>query len=198
MEQNDFNISTVNWDSVKSGINNCVNKIRAQDGYDKNIFQVIDNKTKETLSQEAKESYELIEHFRNQEDQILKLNKEIYKDCLSKRLGDGLFLCANKRFNSFDKDMAQITADAFRRSSNNSKHFFSKEFKDIFCKRRLDFNQTYDSEETVNGLKELLHMIQEQSDQYLEQDLKIAAYHANTFIEIIKNLISEHESGEQL
>lgn len=192
MQQNNFIILQVDWNKVKIGINSCIAELKAQDGFDRSSFQIIDKKT--NLSKEATEAYEIIENFRNQDEQIYIFNKTLYIDCLSKRLGDGLYLCDKKRFNVFDEEMAKVTAYAFEKSSNSSKRRFSVEFEELFSKKYLSSELTYDSNQTVKGLEKLSLIIKQQREKYIAQNHQIALYHTNIFLETIRELILEHKS----
>ena len=129
---------------------------------------------------------------------VLKMDREdhiVHVNLMKKEPLNALAQTQNKRFDMFDVEMAEVTADGFEKVTNAEKSSFVDYFK-----RMWQVNicaQDYNIKLSEDGFQTLKRRILQILDKCRVESLTISEVHANSFLEVINNLIVEQKQKLQ-
>ena len=113
-------------------------------------------------------------------------NKKLYLDEIRANSSAGFSIVQNKRFNSFDEEMAEVTAQAFYIDDNMQKSYYADIFKGMWT---TNFRDIDDVTESIKGFNKLIDLLNEHLQEYKEKNKTFSALHTKNFIKIINEII---------
>lgn len=184
----------VDWVKLKAGIEKKTYEMVENGEEDTRSRQYISEESLKDFSEEEKKSYHIISEFRNGDMLLFARNRSNYIEMMKSDYDMAFAKLSNKRFRSFDTEMAEVTAQMFSTCMNAQKIDFIREFRRMWdsCPQ----SQDTDLCETLEGIRNLANSLQIEKEK-LDIKKKIAAGHYDRFIkflqEIKKELISAIE-----
>ena len=106
---------------------------------------------------------------------------------------DAFRICQNKRFNSFTNEMADVTAEAFDKTSNQGKAFFPGYLGGFLASiiRSADFRENDDINK-ADGLERLNGLLKDIKKKYVEDPF--AKKNTEMLIKTVKSIMEEYEN----
>ncbi len=116
-------------------------------------------------------------------------NRKMYNEAMKKDSLSAFLEIQNKRFDVFDEEMANITAEAFEKANNGEKSHFSGYFKEMWQSNIM--SQDINIKECIIGFEKLLILLVNQNDELRKSNKSFAILHTDTFIKVVKELIEK-------
>ncbi len=123
------------------------------------------------------------------------IHKALYLNLMKQEPLSALAQTQNKRFDMFDVEMAEATADGFEKVTNAEKSSFVDYFKRMWQVNIC--TQDYKIKLPEEGFQTLKRRILQILDKCRVESLPISEAHANSFLEVIDNLIVEQRQKLQ-
>ena len=140
-------------------------------------------------------AYKIINDFLSSNTLMFEKNKALYVNLMKKEPLNALAQTQNKRFDMFDVEMAEATADGFEKVTNAEKSSFVDYFKRMWQVNIC--TQDYKIKLPEEGFQTLKRRILQILDKCRVESLPISEAHANSFLEVIDNLIVEQKQKLQ-
>ena len=140
-------------------------------------------------------AYKIINDFLSSNTLMFEKNKALYVNLMKKKPLNALAQTQNKRFDMFDVEMAEATADGFEKVTNAEKSSFVDYFKRMWQVNIC--TQDYKIKLPEEGFQTLKRRILQILDKCRVESLPISEAHANSFLEVIDNLIVEQKQKLQ-
>lgn len=156
---------------------------------------LIGDDSKDLFLPEEWNAYKIINDFLNSNTLMFEKNKALYLNLMKQEPLSALAQTQNKRFDMFDVEMAMVTADRFEKATNAEKSSFIDYFKRMWQVNIC--TQDYKIRLPENGFQTLKRRIIEFLDKCRAESLPISEAHANSFLEVIDNLIDEQKQKLQ-
>lgn len=187
-------LPVIDWSKICEGIHKKINTMIQTGEEQPHHRMIIGIDNKELFLPEEWESYKIIDEFLNENTLMFEKNKALYINLIKTEPLNALVQAQNKRFDIFDVEMAEATADGFETASNAEK----SEFIDYF-RRMWQVNicaQDYKIQLPEDGFQRLRQRVLQFLGKCKLESLPIAEAHANSFLEVIDNLIDEQKQEE--
>lgn len=186
----DINIPTIDWDKVQLGVEIKIDELLQSHEGPSDYNVVIGDESKNDYTDSQWKVYETIEKYRNGQLQLFENNRNLYIELMNEDPYIAYEEIINKRLDCFSDRMAEVTLNAFKKSSNADKNDMPFNTKDII--RYMMSYSEFKGEQTETALNALKCGLK----SYLEQHCSfnknsIAAAHANRFIQTIDILLAE-------
>ena len=181
--------TAIEWNKVRQGINCCIKQLVELLPEGQQLHSIIGIEDKENFTDDEWKTYEIIDNFKNGNTLMFSKNRKLYIEGMKKDSFSAFLETQNKRFNVFDEEMANITAEAFEKANNAGKSWFSGYFKEMWQSniRSQDIN----IEESIDGFEKLLIMLTNQSEELKKSNKSFAILHTNAFIKVVEDLIEK-------
>ena len=179
----------VDWEKFSAGIVKETNAMLENGEEDTCARQYISEESLQDFSEEERTAYHIISKFRNGDMLMFARNKSSYIEMMMRNDYSTAFSeLSNKRFRSFDIEMAEVTSKAFSTCTNAYKIGFIREFRRMWsiCPQ----SQDTDLVETLKGIQKLTECLQIEKEK-LDAKKKIAIGHFEKFIEFAQKLAEE-------
>lgn len=115
---------------LETGVEKCLEIICNSDEPDTRVRKMISPNDMNLLSEDEKRIYMKICYFRDKELQMFAINRRKYLRVLKSGNMNEIYECENKRYNSFDDELALAVLDCFKVLPNSNRQSFSG----VFCK----------------------------------------------------------------
>lgn len=181
----------IDWDKVILGIRICFKRNIKQNDLENYILRTIGADSRKYFTEDELKAYDLIAEFRDNNVVAHENNKMNYISMLQQNGLETLRKCRTKTFNAFDNDMAKVTFESFRDSSQTDKAYFPGYFNEMW-RTQIDYLNV-DLALTKGGLNKLSDDLKDLKEQYISNGKNIASVHVETFITVISKLISKVE-----
>ena len=184
-------IPDIDWKKVCEGIHKQEESMIHEGGEQPHHRRVIWEENKELFLPEEWNAYKMIDEFLSTNTLIFIKNKELYMSLIKTEPLNALIKTQNKRFDIFDVEMAEATADGFEKISNAEKSSFIDYFRGMWQVKIC--TQDYKIKEPADGFEKLKQRISKLLDKYKDEFLSVREVHAKNFLEVINNLIEEQK-----
>ena len=181
--------SEIDWDKVCAGIKTRFQINIEQQDDEGHFYHAILEDTRHYYNDNELRAYDLISSFRKGNQVVYANNRKLYINELNNHGVMAFVLCKGKRFDVFDAEMAQTTADCFERCIQADKAIFADSFMEVW--KHCDLQEEIRSEETKAGFQKLLDILRKFEAQYKDDGRPIAAAHASHFAERVQELIDK-------
>lgn len=183
----------IDWNKIYSGIKKSI-EISIQKGEKYELVQeTISNL--EGFSDEEKKAYQIIKEVRDGSVAMFEANKREYINEMLNNSGEVFLKVSNLRYNCFDQDMADATAEGFKKAPIPEKHRFPAYFEGVWRDYRRSHNIDSEGIEKTKkafcALKDKLSMIEEDY-----KDLPFKKRFTHEFIDTIDRLLREGDSED--
>lgn len=183
----------IDWNKVYSGINKRIDT-SIQNGEKHELLQETINDL-DDFSNEEKKAYQIIKEAREGSVAMFEANKREYINEIRNNPGEAFIKISNLRFNSFDKDMANATAEGFKKSTIPEKIQFPAYFEGIWGNYRNSHDINPEgigtTKEAFLILKDKLSLVEKEY-----KDMPFKKRFTQTFIETIDRLLSDEENKD--
>ena len=184
-------LPNIDWERISDGIHTQIKKM-IHDGEEQPRHRmVIGDENKDLFLPEEWNAYKIINEFLNTNTLMFEKNKALYVNLIKSDPLNALAQTQNKRFNIFDVEMAEATADGFEKATNAEKNNFIDYFKRMWQVNIC--TQDYKIKSPELGFQTLRQRILQLRDKCRTESLTISEAHANSFLEVIDNLIDEQK-----
>ena len=178
----------IDWNKVRSGIEQRIDyniaNGEARERHPNSIGDLSD------YLEEEKSAYLLIESARKSSLVMFKQNRNKYIKLMNEIPYEAFTLLSDKRFNCFDKEMADATISAFKKVDNYTKTQFIGYFEGMWINYRHSFDIGRDGvEKTKLGFEALKRGLIQLSSEYSEQPFK--KRFTEEFIAVVDGLLAE-------
>lgn len=119
-------LPNIEWKKINEGIHRQIEKIIHDKEEPTHYYMNISDETKAHLGPEERDAYKIIEDFLNTNTFMFEKNKSLYVSLIRNEPLNALLQTQNKRFNIFDIEMANATADGFQKTKKRRKNHFCK------------------------------------------------------------------------
>lgn len=182
-------LKPIDWEKVRQGIHKSIEAEISAGENNGHMHQYIDDESRANYSEDELKAYDIIKQYRKNNVGIFERNRRLYLDSIKKSGSYAFTQCKNKRFNSFDIEMAEATAKAFDETDQYEREGFPSEFKSLW--QFVDQSKDFDLEKTKAGFEKLSELLGTIKAKYESEQKNIAAYHAKNFIKTVKELIEK-------
>ena len=185
---------TIEWDKVKIGINNRINLVKSELPKEQLIYTNIAKENKEYFSEEEWSSYMLISNFARGDSYMFLINRTLYIEEVCKLKSAAFMSLQNKRYDIFDTEMAEVTAEAFSKEGNSGKNFFIMYFSKMWNSNLK--SPDIELSKTIDGLLLLKKLIIDQSNciKKKKSERTYKLIHTEKYIDAIDDLIKTAKS----
>lgn len=187
----EFPIS-IDWKRLKEGILFRIDEIKniLPDG--QILFSVIGSEQRPHFTDEEWSAYELIASFAFGDELIFCKNRKLYIDKMCELGASAFLLIQNKRYDTFNEEMATVTVRAFERENNAGKNQFISDFKQIWSRniKSPDFRP----EDSIKGFETLKTHLNKVLLKESQEKRAFSTIHTERFVEVLSELISDIKS----
>ena len=177
----------IDWDEVLKGATKCIKRYKDKLPEGQLLYNVISEDNREHFTDKEWKVYKIISDFAIGDGAIFFRNRKLYIDKFSEYASDAFIFVQNKRFDIFDEEMADITAQAFSKDNNNGKSCFASSFRKMW---ELNVQSAdFKIDISLTGFEKLHFLLNKQYSEYKKQGKQFAAYHTDKFIKAIDNII---------
>lgn len=187
--------SKIDWDKVCAGIKIRFRKNIEQQDNENYPHNTISDDILNLFNDNEVRAYDLIKSFREGNRVVYASNRKLYIDGLREQGVMTFSVCKSKRFDVFDKNMAQATADCFDKCSQADKADFASYFMDVW--KHCNLQEDLQPEKTKAGFQKLIEVLQKLEAQYKDAGRPIAATHASNFAQRVEELIKMLDDAEK-
>ena len=159
------------------------------------MHQYIDDESRDSYSEDELKAYDIIKQYRKNDIGIFAKNRKLYLESIKKSGSYAFTQCKNKRFNSFDDEMAEATVKSFDEGNQYEREGFPSEFRALW--QFVDQSEDFDLEKTKAGFKKLAALLDDLKEKYNSEQKSIAAYHTGNFKEVVDELIAKINAAEK-
>ncbi len=178
---------SIEWDKVINGIKDKCREMVDGSCEDHSISIIT---SISACSEEEKVAYTLISEFRDQNGQMFASNRKQYIDEMKTDPYIAFVRCRNKRFDRFDEEMANVTADAFIGMNNAGKCMFPEDFRRLWT-RSCNGDPDIKPHETAVGFELLARLLNSEKQCLEDGNLRIAKAHTERFIKVVNELTND-------
>ncbi len=182
-------LPNIEWKKITDGIHRQIEKIIHDKEEPTHYYMNISDETKAHLGPEERDAYKIIEDFLNTNAFMFEKNKSLYVSLIRNEPLNALLQTQNKRFNIFDIEMANATADGFQKTKNIEKTTFINYFKRMWMTNVC--MPDYEMKSQGDGFPTLKQQISQFRDKCHDERLSISEAHASRFLEIIDSVIKK-------
>lgn len=183
---------TPDMDELEKGVDICLETLCNRDEPDTRIRKMISQNDIELLTDSEKKIYMKICEFRDKNLQMFAINRRRYLKALQSQSMSELYECENKRFNIFDKELADAVMDCYKQLPNINRVPFVGVFQKIWAVRVG--NQDLQIEESVLGMQYLMEILKENKKKEQEDGYGLKAALTEDFIQNVDSIIKAMES----
>ncbi|HYE83729.1 MAG TPA: P-loop NTPase fold protein [Clostridia bacterium] len=177
----------IDMDKLMVGVQKCLDALCESDEPDSRVRSMIHPDNLSLLNTEEHNIYQKICEFRDKSLQMFAINKRKYLNALNSGDMKNLFDCENKRYNVFDKEMANAVMKCYKVLSNADRQVFNGIFKKMWGSNIR--SQDLLKENSILGLEELKAMIQANRSDEQDNNYGLKAALSEAFIQIITEII---------
>ena len=185
---------SIDWKKVQLGIESCINQIKRELPEGQILFSRIDETQQPLFTEEEWSAYKLISDFVFGNAYIFHKNKQLYINEMNSLGASALMYLQNRRYDVFDSEMAQVTAQAFEREHNAGKNQFVSSFERIWKSNIMSPDIRY--EDSIEGFRLLKSLLKETISKSSENKRTFSIVHTERFVKVLDALIdsSTHEA----
>lgn len=176
----------VDWKKVQEGLNKSIKKLLNSRKEGQQLHSIIGADNKKYFTEDERNTYRIIEEFREGNLLMFSNNKKLYIEGMQKDAVSAFITCQNKRFNMFDEEMAIATAEAYAKGSNSEKYQFIGYFNDMWQGNVI--SPDIKAEESLMGFQKLQELLDGQKLTLQKERKAFAVCHTEDFIRCINEL----------
>lgn len=177
---------SVDWQKVQEGLNKSIKKLLNSRKEGQQLHSIIGADNKEYFTEDERNTYQIIEEFKEGNILMFSNNKKLYIEGMQKDDVSVFIICQNKRFNMFDEEMAIATAEAYAKGSNSEKYQFIDYFNDMWQDNVT--SSDIKVEESLVGFRKLRELLYGQKITLQKERKAFAVRHTEDFIRCINEL----------
>ena len=185
---------SVDWDKVQTGVATVIKDLLDSRKEGQQLHSVIGADNREYFTEDEWNTYRLIEEFQDGNLLMFSNNKNLYIEGMREDAFTAFTACQNKRFNMFDEEMAIVTAEAYAKEDNSTRHQFPGYFNDMW--RGNITSQDIRAEESLIGFRKLHELLNVQKGSFEKSGKVFAVRHTEDFIKRIDEIIEKLEERE--
>lgn len=180
----------IDWKKVQLGIESCIDQIKRELPEGQILFSRIDETQQPLFTEEEWSTYKLISDFVFGNAYIFHKNKQLYIDEMNSRGASALTYLQNRRYDVFDSEMAQATAQAFEHEHNAGKNQFVSSFERIWKSNIMSPDIRY--EDSIDGFRLLKSLLKETISKSAENKRTFSVVHTERFVKVLDALINSN------
>ena len=185
-----INIPKIDWGKIQLGVKRKIDELLQSHEEPSHYKVVISYESRKDYTDSQWKVYETIEKYRNGELQLFENNRHLYIELMNENPHKAYEEIRNKRLDCFSDKMAEVTLNAFKKSSNADKNDIIFNTKDII--RTMMYYSEFKGEQTETALNALKCGLKSYLEQHCSSNKNsIAAAHVNNFIEVVDKLLFE-------
>lgn len=123
-------------------------------------------------------------------DYIFHKNKQLYINEMNSLGVSALMYLQNRRYDVFDSEMAQVTAQAFEREHNAGKNQFVSGFERNWESNIMSPDIRY--EDSIEGFRLLKSLLEETISKSSENKRTFSIVHTERFVKVLNALINSN------
>ncbi len=178
----------IEWEKIESGIHRQIEKIKQECPEGEISSSIICENDKKNFTQEEWKAYQMISQFSCRDEWMFFKNRKMYIEEMQKTVTSGFFNVQNRRFDCFNKEMADATAQAFVKARNMQKNQIMSQFINIWNLNLSSPDTNFEkTKEGLLALKELL----KKSLQHSQNKKTFSEIHTERFIVDIDGLVGK-------
>ena len=185
---------SVDWDKVRTGVATVIKSLLDSRKDGQQLHSIIGAENKEYFTEDEWNTYQLIAEFQNGNLLMFSNNKNLYIEGMREDAFTAFTACQNKRFNMFDEEMAIVTAEAYAKGDNSTRHQFPGYFEDMW--RGNILSQDIKLEESLLGFRKLHELMNVQKEGFEKSGKNFAVRHTEDFIKRIDEMIEKLEESQ--
>lgn len=185
---------SVDWDKVRTGVATVIKSLLDSRKEGQQLHSIIGTESREYFTEDEWNTYQLIAEFQNGNLLMFSNNKNLYIEGMREDAFTAFTACQNKRFNMFDEEMAIVTAEAYAKGDNSTRHQFSGYFNDMWRENIL--SKDIKPEESLLGFRKLHELMNVQKEGFEKSGKVFAVRHTEDFIKRIDEMIEKLEESE--
>lgn len=177
---------------IKEGVKKCLNTLKDNDEPDTNVRSMIHPDNLGLLTDDERDVYMTISKFRENNVQMFAINKRKYLKALYSEDIKELYESENKRFNVFDKEMAQAVMKRYITLTNAERQVFNGVFNKMWgnCTNSQDIIKQI----SIIGFTELRDMLNANRTQELAENYGLRAALSKMLIQSLDKIIVSLET----
>ena len=185
-----INIPKIDWGKIQLGVERKIDELLQSHEEPSHHKVVISYESRIDYTDSQWKVYETIEKYRNGEFQLFENTRHLYIELMNEDPHKAYEEIRNKRLDCFSDKMAEVTLNAFEKSSNADKNDIIFNTKDII--RAMMYYSEFNGEQTQTALNALKCGLKSYLEQHCSSNKNsIAAAHVNNFIEVVDKLLFE-------
>ncbi|MCR5778886.1 MAG: hypothetical protein K6G84_15955, partial [Lachnospiraceae bacterium] len=202
MRKYDFpQYNDINWEKVIEGIETSISEVKKKEDYADIIknsrrYMWIEGDLRKDFTQEELRSYDIIANFIYGDGIYFDQNRQYYLDNVETETLKVFAISEKKRFDRFDAEMAEVTANCYDKCSQADKNIFPNYFTGIWG--NLDREQEFNKEKTVSGLKHFEKCLNTLRNQYEKDKKLVALISLDEFIDKVKRLLEKYAADKDI
>lgn len=185
---------SVDWDKVRTGVATVIKSLLDSRKEGQQLHSIIGTESREYFTEDEWNTYQLIAEFQNGNLLMFSNNKNLYIEGMREDAFTAFTACQNKRFNMFDEEMAIVTAEAYAKGDNSTRHQFSGYFNDMWRENIL--SKDINPEESLLGFRKLHELMNVQKEGFEKSGKVFAVRHTEDFIKRIDEMIEKLEESQ--
>lgn len=183
---------SIDWEKVKMGIETRFNQIRRTLPEGQLLYSVISADQRSYYTDEEWTAYELISDFALGGKLVFYKNKKLYIDKLNEFGATAFLFIRSKRYDAFDEEMAEVTAQAFEREDNAGKNQFVSEFNSIWSINvKSPETRLADS---IKGFQKLTEYLKKILSNSSKGKRNFSIVHTERFVGILNALVDSYKN----
>ena len=179
--------TVVDWNKVQLGLKHCIKKLVESLPEGQQVHSIIGIENKADFTDDEWQTYEIIDSFENGNALMFSKNRKLYIEGMKKDSLSAFFDIQNKRFDIFNEEMANSTAEAFAKANNGGKLRFSSYFEKMWQSNIT--SPDINIEGSLIGFEKLLVLLSSLSEELKKTNRSFAIRHTDAFIKVVKELI---------
>lgn len=178
----------IDWDKVKGGVGKRIEDLKEALPEDQILFRIIGDDNREHFTDEEWGTYKLISDFALSNELMFLKNRKLYIEKMKELASSSFVIIQNKRFNTFDEEMAMVTAQTFAQDNNAGKMMFVNYFKNMWTSNIESTD--IGIEESLKGFSKLRDLLKEQIQDSQMKKKTFTVLHTDEFIQVVEDLIA--------
>ena len=177
----------IDWDKIEKGVEQSIKKLKDTLPEEQILFSIIGDDQQSNFTDQEWRVYKRISQFALGDELMFFRNKKIYVDKMSEYGVSAFMFIQNKRYNTFDEEMANITAQTFENETNAGKNQFIIDFKKIWSRNIM--SPDIQLENTIRGFEVLKACIEKSISERYPEAKTFSLIHMERFVAVLAELI---------
>lgn len=183
---------SIDWKRLKEGILFRIDEIKKMLPDGQILFSVIGTEQRPHFTDEEWSAYELIASFALGDELIFCKNRKLYIDKMCELGTSAYTFIQNKRYDTFNEEMAIATVRAFERENNAGKNQFISDFKQIWTRNIKSPDLRL--EDSIKGFEILKTHLNKALSKEPQEKRTFSTIHTEQFVAVLSELINDIKS----